>query len=79
MIEKTDAELMFATQEEWDFYNKCVEGLPTREGINGNHLDKYGVEIPYGSAPHIAKHFKKAIEIVAFDNNLEAFFSFSNY
>lgn len=64
MKELTDEELLFASEEDWAFYNKCIEGLPTREGFKGNFLDKDNVEIPYGSGPHILKHFRETIEIV---------------
>lgn len=60
----TDEELMYASPEEWDFYNKCIEGLPKREGFNNNFWDKNGKEIPYGSSPHIAKFFRQTIDIV---------------
>lgn len=64
MVEKTDEELMYATESDWNFYNRCIQGLPTRGGVNGDKLDKYGIEIPYGSSPHITKHFVKVVELI---------------
>lgn len=64
MTELTDQELMQATDEEIEFYNKCIEGLPPLKGFRGDFLDKDGIQIPFGSGPHIVKHFKEAIEIV---------------
>ena len=62
--ELTDEELLYASEEDWAFYNKCIEGLPTREGKNGNFWDKNGSEIPWGSGPHIIKHFREVTKIV---------------
>jgi hypothetical protein len=64
MNELTDEELLYASEEDWAFYNKCIEGLPTREGKNGDYLDKFGIEIPYHSGPHILKHFRDTLSIV---------------
>ena len=76
MAEKTNEELMCYTTEELVFYNKCVEGLPTTKGLNGDGLDKYGVPIPYGSSPHIAKHFRETLDIVKPATILEIGFNF---
>ncbi len=64
MTELTDEELLYASEEDWAFYKEAIDGLPTREGFKGNYLDKDNIEIPYGSGPHIVKHFRDAIEIV---------------
>jgi len=64
MTELTDEELLYASEEDWAFYNKITEGLPTMAGKNGDGLDKFGVPIPYHSGPHILRHFREAIEIV---------------
>lgn len=75
MMEKSHEELIKASQEDIEFFNRCTEGLPTREGFIGNYLDKEGVEIPYGSSAHIVSHFKKAIDIVKPDAILEIGFN----
>jgi hypothetical protein len=62
--ELTDEELLYASEEDWAFYNKIISGLPTMAGKNGDGLDKFGVPIPYHSGPHILRHFRDAIEIV---------------
>lgn len=62
--ELTDEELLYASEEEWAFFNKCIEGLPTMEGKNGDGKDKFGEYIPYSSGPHIIKHFKSTLDIV---------------
>lgn len=62
--ELTDEELLYASPEDWAFYNKIIEGLPTMAGKNGDGLDKFGVPIPYHSGPHILRHFRDTIEIV---------------
>jgi methyltransferase family protein len=67
----TEEALMYATQEEWDFYNKCIEGLPTMAGANGDGKDKNDEYIPYGSGPHLIKYFKEAVEIVKPESILE--------
>lgn len=61
--ELTDQELLYASEEDWAFYNEAIEGLPTREGFKGNFLDKDNIELPYGSGPHILKYFREALEI----------------
>lgn len=60
---KSHDELIAHTLEEKEFFEKCTEGLPKREGANGDFKDKFGVEIPYGSGPHTSRHFRKAIEL----------------
>ena len=75
MIEKPHEELTDATKKEIEFFSWCVRGLPTRIGFNSNYLDKNGVEIPYGSSPHILKHFIKTIEIVKPESILEIGFN----
>lgn len=62
--ELTDEELLYASEEDWAFYNKIIEGLPTMAGKNNDGLDKFGVPIPYHSGPHILRHFRDTIEIV---------------
>lgn len=64
MIELSDEELLYASEEDWAFYNKIIEGLPTMAGKNGDGLDKFGVPIPYHSGPHILRHFVDTICIV---------------
>lgn len=63
-LELTDEELLYASEEDWAFYKKIIEGLPTMAGKNGDGLDKFGIPIPYHSGPHILRHFREAIEIV---------------
>jgi len=75
MQELTDEELLYASPEDWALYIDIIQGLPTREGKNGDHLDKFGVEIPYHSGPHILKHFRDVIEIVNPDRILEIGFN----
>lgn len=62
MIELTDEELLYASEEDWAFYNKIIEGLPTMAGKNGDGLDKFGIPIPYHSGPHILRHFMEVRE-----------------
>jgi hypothetical protein len=64
MRELTDAELMVATEEEINFYNKCIEGLPSINGLNGDGLGENGEPLVYGSGPHIVKHFIETVKIV---------------
>lgn len=64
MTELTDEELLYASPEDWAFYNKIIEGLPTMAGKNGDGLDKFGTPIPYHSGPHILRHFRNTLEIV---------------
>lgn len=61
--ELTDEELLYASEEDWAFYKDAIIGLPTREGFKGNFMDRFNVEIPHGSGPHILRHFREAIEI----------------
>ena len=63
-MELTDQELLYASDEDWAFYIEAIKGLPTREGFKGNFLDKDNIEIPYGSGPHILRHFREVFEIV---------------
>jgi hypothetical protein len=64
MKELSDEELMMATPEEWALFTHVSSFLPNRDGVNGDHLDKFGVEIPYSSGPHIIPIFKEVLEIV---------------
>lgn len=73
--ELTDEELLVASDEDWAFYNKIIEGLPTMAGKNGDGLDKFGVPIPYHSGPHIIRHIQKTIEIVKPNRILEIGFN----
>lgn len=61
--ELTDEELLYAPEEDWAFYNKCIEGLPLISDKDGIRIGKDGQPVPYGSGPHILKWFKEAIEI----------------
>lgn len=63
-MELTHEQLLICSEEDKIFYNKCIEGLPKRSGNNGNYLDKYGVEIPYGSEAHVLQHLRTTIDIV---------------
>lgn len=69
--ELSDEELLYASEEDWAFYNECVKGLPTMSGFNGDGKDKNGEYIPYGSGPHIIRWFKEALEIVKPESILE--------
>lgn len=62
--ELTDEALLYAPEEDWAFYKKIIEGLPTMAGKNNDGLDKFGVPIPYHSGPHILRHFRDTLEIV---------------
>lgn len=62
--ELPDEALLYASEEDWAFYRNAIEGLPTREGKNGDNLDKFWIPIPYHSGPHILRHFREVIEIV---------------
>jgi hypothetical protein len=73
--ELTDEELLYASPEDWAFYSKIIEGLPTMAGKNGDGLDKFGVPIPYHSGPHILRHFREVVEIVKPDFILEIGFN----
>lgn len=61
--ELSDEELLYASMEDCIFYEEAIKGLPTRIGFKGNYLDKDNVEIPYGSGPHILRHFRETFEI----------------
>lgn len=63
-MELTHEELTQASAEDIEFFNKCIEGLPTMAGKHGDGLDKFGIPIPYSSGPHILRHFRDTIEIV---------------
>lgn len=73
--ELSDKELLYASEEDWEFFNRCIEGLPTMKGKNGDGLDKFGIPIPYSSGPHILRHFREAIEIVKPKSILEIGFN----
>lgn len=73
--ELTDDELLYASEEDWAFYLKAIDGLPTREGFKGNFMDKDNVEIPHGSGPHILRHFRDALEITKQHSVLEIGFN----
>lgn len=64
MIELSEEELKYASEEDIAFFNKITEGLPTMAGKNGDGLDKFGTPIPYHSGPHILRYFRDTIEIV---------------
>lgn len=66
---------MYASKVDWDFFNKAIEGLPTREGFKGNCLDKDNVEIPYSCGPHTIRNFREALSIVKPNNILEIGFN----
>lgn len=78
MTELTDEELLYASDEDWAFYRKAIEGLPTREGFKGNFMDKDNIEIPYGSGPHILRHFRDALEITGATQVLEIGFNYGH-
>lgn len=59
--ELTEEELKYASPEDIEFFNDAIKGLPTREGFKGDFMDKDNIEIPYGSGPHILRHFKEMI------------------
>lgn len=71
MTELSDSELLYASPEDWDFYNKCIEGLPMISDKDGVRLGKDGEPVPYGSGPHNLKWFKQAIEIAQCSRILE--------
>lgn len=75
MTELTDEQLLYASEEDWAFYNDAIRGLPTREGFKGNFMDKDNIEIPYGSGPNILKHFKEVFSIISPDRILEIGFN----
>jgi hypothetical protein len=75
MIELTHEELTHASEEDVALFNKCIEGLPTREGLNGDGLDYMGVPIPYGSGPYLIKHIKETIELTGCARVLEIGFN----
>ncbi len=73
--ELPDEVLLYASPEDWAFYINIIQGLPTREGKNGDNLDKFGQPIPYHSGPHILRHFRETIEIVKPKSILEIGFN----
>lgn len=74
--ELTDEELLYASEEDWAFYNeRILPGLPTMAGANGDGKDKFGEYIPYHSGPHILRHFRDTIEIVKPNTILEIGFN----
>jgi hypothetical protein len=60
----TDEELMQSTQEEQEFFLKCVKGFPGLEGFSGTGYDAKGERIPWGSGPHNVKAYREIIEMV---------------
>lgn len=60
----TDEELMQSTQEEQEFFLKCVKGFPGLEGFSGTGYDAKGERIPWGSGPHNVKAYREIFEIV---------------
>lgn len=69
-------ELMYASEEDWELYRQYIAGLPTREGKNGDTLDKYNTPIPYGSGPHILRHFRTVLETINPKRILEIGFNY---
>lgn len=60
----TDEELMQSTQEEQEFFLKCVKGFPGLEGFSGTGYDAKGERIPWGSGPHNVRAYREIIQIV---------------
>ena len=52
------------TQEDYDFYMKCLRGFPLLEGFSGTGYDSSGVRIPWGSGPHNVPAYREIVEIV---------------
>lgn len=73
--ELPDEALLYASEEDWTFYWKAIEGLPTREGFKGNFMDKDNVEIPYSSGPHVLRYFREALAITKQHSILEIGFN----
>lgn len=73
--ELTDEELLYASEEDWGFYNEIAGQLPSMAGKNNDGLDKFGTPIPYHSGPHILRHFRTTLEIVKPNTILEIGFN----
>lgn len=57
----TDAELMFSTPEDQEFYRQCTEGLPGLGGFAGTGYDAQGNRIPWGSGPHNVQAYREIL------------------
>lgn len=68
-------DLMYASPEDIELFNKLTDGLASIGGLNGTGLDEDGVPIPYHCGPHSLRCFKEAIEICKPTNILEIGFN----
>lgn len=75
MKELTDEELLYASPEDWAFFNKCIEGLPAISDKSGVKISANGEVVPYGSGPHILKYFRETINLVKPKSILEIGFN----
>lgn len=60
----THEELMYASEEDTEFYLKCVEGLPSHAGRSGTGFDSNGIQIPYSCGYHSVKCLREIVNIV---------------
>lgn len=60
----TEQQLMYASDEDKEFFYKCIKGLPDKNGMDGSGFDKFGLEIPFSCGPHSVKCLREIVEIV---------------
>lgn len=57
-------DLMYSSDEDQQFFLKCVEGLPVINGFSGDGIDSNGEPMPYGIGPHSVRCLRRIVEIV---------------
>lgn len=59
-----EQDLMYASDEDIAFYQKCEQGLYSIGGMNGTGKDEDGIPIPYHCGPHSVRCLKAIVNIV---------------
>ncbi len=57
-------QLLWASKEDHEFWNKCTEGLSKLEGLSGTGFDSRGVQIPYGTGPHNLAGYREIVAML---------------
>ena len=57
-------DLMYASEEDKAFYNKCIQGLASHAGDRGDGFDADGVQIPYSCGAHSLRCFRQAFDYI---------------
>lgn len=60
----TDAELMYASDEDVAFFLRVTEGLPKINGFSMDGKDSNGDPMPFGMGPHSVRCLREIVEIV---------------